>query len=59
MNNCDCLFDSQYAYIVKELNDEISEEIKITIVEYLDNEKLQKKLKKVKFFWFVQMVMNL
>jgi hypothetical protein len=48
MNKCDCYFDSQYAYIVKELNDEISEENKITIVEYLDNEKLQIKIKKNK-----------
>lgn len=48
MNKCDCYFDSQYAYIVKKLNDEISEENKITIVEYLDNEKLQIKIKKNK-----------
>ena len=46
MNNCDCYFDSQYAYIVRELNNEISEENKITIVEYLDNVQLQKKIKK-------------
>lgn len=46
MNICDCYFDSQYAYIVRELNDEVLEENKITIIEYLDNEKLQKKIKK-------------
>jgi competence CoiA-like predicted nuclease len=50
MINCDCLFDSQSAYIVRELNDEILEENKITIIEYLNNEKLQKKIKKNKRF---------
>jgi hypothetical protein len=48
MNKCDCYFDSQYAYIVRELNDEVLEENKITIVEYLENEKLQRKVKKLK-----------
>lgn len=45
MNNCTCFFDSQYAYIVRKLEDQILEEDKITIVEYLENEKLQKKVK--------------
>lgn len=48
MNKCDCYFDSQYAYIVRKLNDEVLEENKITIVEYLENEKLQRKVKKLK-----------
>ena len=48
MTNCACLFDSQYAYIVKNINDELLKENRFTIIEYLNNKKLQRKIKKNK-----------
>lgn len=50
MNNCNCYFDSQCAYIVNQLNDKVIEENTTTIIEYLNNEKLQKKVKENKCF---------
>ncbi len=50
MNNCNCYFDSQCVYIVNQLNDNVIEENKITIVEYLNNTKLQKKVKENKCY---------
>lgn len=46
--DCNCNFNSSYAYIVRDFSDKISNDNKITIVEYLDNKILQRKIKKNK-----------
>ncbi len=47
---CKCIFDSQIAYIINYINDDIVIDNKITIIDYLNNKKLQKKIRKKKFF---------
>jgi hypothetical protein len=45
---CDCNFDSSYAYIIKNIIDKPI--TKINIIDYLKNEKIQKKVKKCKLY---------
>ena len=47
---CNCIFDSQIAYIIKNKDDDIDNSNRITIIDYLNNKKLQKKIKKNKKF---------
>jgi len=47
---CNCIFDSQIAYIIKNKDDELSNTNKITIIDYINNKKLQKKILKNKKF---------
>jgi len=47
---CKCIFDSQIAYIINDINDNIDKDNKITIIDYLNNKKIQKKVKKGKIF---------
>ena len=34
---CKCIFDSQIAYIINDINDNINKDNKITIIDYLNN----------------------
>ena len=43
MTSCNCNFDSQFAYILNNKNE--TPEKNITIVDYLENEELRKKVK--------------
>jgi len=47
---CNCIFDSQIAYIIKNKDEDIDNSNRITIIDYLNNKKLQKKIKKNKKF---------
>ena len=44
---CNCIFDSQIAYIIKNKDEDldIDNSNRITIIDYLNNKKLQKKIK--------------
>ena len=48
MTSCNCNFDSQFAYILNNKNE--TPEKNITIIDYLGNEELRKKVKNGKKF---------